>query len=358
MWQAIYDWLKSTVSCIGLAFDCAAFWAPLVDPIHRVLRCFVRDSQDWSDYWTSRVLEYVWHVLLGEPWKMPVPNLRRMFPTADLDANNEWPQVGAVQLDTGITPVLYPAESEQPIQLVVTQQDGAPTLWLPSQPLPYVEMPARLALAGGAAVGSDKAREADGYIDYIVSNYDALPKHVVFSRAVLEADYPDEVRVSFALLSQPIVRWCRCRWLWRHQSMVTKLPRLNPTAYEFAALVSPEFVISNDGSVVSKRPFGFRDMSLVMNMWKSTALSRWISDTPTPVSVTSGVRVCLLSSLACDACAFVPCLCLQRTSLRFLCCSTFVVSRDRIRARPREMYEELRSWLASSVRYAAVRIWL
>jgi hypothetical protein len=39
----------------------------------------------------------------------------------------------------------------------------------------------------------------------------------------------------------------------------------------------------------------------------------------------------------------------QDDEVTFICCSTFVVSRDRLRSRPKAMYEALYRWLQSTV---------
>ena len=45
---------------------------------------------------------------------------------------------------------------------------------------------------------------------------------------------------------------------------------------------------------------------------------------------------------------------LQMYDAKFICCGTFLVSRDRVHARPREMYEALFSYIRDSVRASNV----
>ena len=51
-----------------------------------------------------------------------------------------------------------------------------------------------------------------------------------------------------------------------------------------------------------------------------------------------------------DVCVACVCVCVQTTPMAFMCCATFIVTRERVLARPREMYQDMYAFAEKSVR--------
>ena len=162
-----------------------------------------------------------------------------------------------------------------------------------------------------------------------------------------------------------------CVWLGVSQDAEATLRALNPFAYEFASLSQ----YGNDGL----HP---QDYVVVYMWWQQLGLSRWIHE-----SFPSTVRVCGVAlwgtnshvvKVVIDLCGSCePCLpglsfrrmyllimtalslfvlaaalCWFQSSYRHDCCASFLVSKKRVRACPREMWQTLYDWLLNPVRPA------
>ena len=115
------------------------------------------------------------------------------------------------------------------------------------------------------------------------------------------------------------------------------LDALDPFAYEYAGLAS----LYSPGLQRS-------DYDAVRRWWDELKLGQWIPQ-DFPITVRCSLRGSPVFA-AFERCEYV-CVCAQPAGITGMCCSTFVVSRSRIIARPKEMYQRIYDWALNPVCY-------
>jgi hypothetical protein len=131
------------------------------------------------------------------------------------------------------------------------------------------------------------------------------------------------------------------------QTLDATLNALNPLSYEFASL-------NWEGYYNTLRNIGPQEMSVIKHAWREVGLSRWLPEPPTTVRLRRGNRLVVVVSdekavLVCMVVHVLFAVGMQGVRLKMMCCAMMLVTRERVKARPRELYEGLYAWMRDVV---------
>jgi hypothetical protein len=130
--------------------------------------------------WASRTMEYAWHVIFGDEWRSNRPDPERLWPPSRPHNVRDNSPFVAGTVDVPLTSRWAPSSDVTGGTVLVVASFGEDSSWVEQQPFPYVIVTKGLPEGTPNNVPFNKAQEADGYLAFILQNYDDLPPRMIF----------------------------------------------------------------------------------------------------------------------------------------------------------------------------------